>query len=70
MVPRSTGGEIEELLPTLRTWLRRVFTVLGGHAFAAGALTISVAVTDVREGDQLALVALAGNWLRRNGRHR
>lgn len=31
--------EMDELVPQLRTWLRRVFIVLGGHAFAAGGLT-------------------------------
>ncbi len=31
-----SNSEIEQALPQLRTWLRRVFTVPGGHALAAG----------------------------------
>ena len=53
------GGEIEQFLPQLRRWLRRVFIVLGGHALTVGGLTIFVAATGVREGDIAAVVALA-----------
>ena len=54
--------EIEQLLPPLRRWLRRVFVVLGGHALTAGGLTIFVAATGVRDGDgaAVAVLALAG----------
>lgn len=54
-----SSGEIEQLLPPLRSWLRRVFVVLGGHALTAGGLTIFVAAIRVREGDSAAVVALA-----------
>jgi len=54
-----SGGEIEQLLPQLRRWLRRVFVVLGGYALTAGGLTIFVAATRVRDGDRAAVVALA-----------
>jgi hypothetical protein len=29
-------GEIDQFVPQLRRWLRRVFMVLGGHAFTVG----------------------------------
>ena len=32
---------------------------LGGQAFAAGGLTVFVAVTDIRQGDKVAVIALA-----------
>jgi hypothetical protein len=35
-----SGGEIDEFVPQLRKWLRRVFMVLGGYAFTVGGLTI------------------------------
>jgi hypothetical protein len=35
-----TISEIDEFVPRLRPWLRRVFAVLGGHAIAAGSLTV------------------------------
>ena len=54
-----SGGEIDQFVPQLRSWLRRVFIVLGGHALTVGGLTIFVAATDVREGDIAAVVALA-----------
>ena len=54
-----SSSEIEELLPQLRPWLRRVFAVLGGHAIAAGGLTLFVALADVRGGGIAAIVALA-----------
>jgi hypothetical protein len=54
-----SSSEIEEFVPRLGPWLRRVFTVFGGHAFAAGSLTVFVAATDVRQGHPWAVVALA-----------
>ena len=54
-----SGGEIDQFVPQLRRWLRRVFIVLGGHALTVGGLTIFVAATAVREGDIAAVVALA-----------
>ena len=53
------SSEIDEFMPQLRRWLRRVFTVLGGHALAAGGLTVFVAATEVRDGHPAAVVALA-----------
>jgi len=54
-----SSSEIEQALPRLRRWLRRVFTVLGGHALAAGGLTVYVAATGVRDGRPAAVAALA-----------
>lgn len=54
-----SGGEIDQLIPQLRKWLRRVFIVLGGHALTVGGLTIFVAATAIREGDIAAVVVLA-----------
>jgi hypothetical protein len=54
-----SGGEIDEFVPQLRMWLRRVFVVLGGHALTVGILTIFVAATNVRDGDRAAVVVLA-----------
>ena len=54
-----SGGEIDEFVPRLRMWLRRVFVVLGGHALTVGGLTIFVAATGVRGGDMAAVVALS-----------
>ena len=54
-----SGGEIDQFVPQLRMWLRRVFVVLGGHALTVGGLTIFVAATGVRGGDRAAIVALA-----------
>lgn len=56
---RTSGEEIEQFLPQLRRWLRRVFVVLGGHSLTAGGLTIFIAATRVREGDSAAVVVLA-----------
>lgn len=46
--------EIDEFMPQLRRWLRRVFTGLGGHALAAGGLTVFVAATGVRDGQEFS----------------
>jgi hypothetical protein len=54
-----TAAQIEEAIPTLGRWLRRVFTVFGGHALTAGILTVYVAATGVRDGETVAVVALA-----------
>jgi hypothetical protein len=56
----ASGSSVDRTLPRLRTWLRRVFLVLGGHALAAGILTIFVAATAVRGGDPAAVLALTG----------
>jgi hypothetical protein len=57
LAARSTN-DVDQALPRLRTWLRRVFIVLGGHALAAGTLTIFVAATAVRDGDPAATAVL------------
>ncbi len=54
-----SGSEIDQFLPQLRAWLRRVFVVLGGHALTVGVLTIFVAATNIRDGDGAAVVVLA-----------
>lgn len=54
-----TIREIDEFMPQLRRWLRYVFVVLGGHAVAAGGLTVFVAATGVRDGNTGAVIALA-----------
>jgi hypothetical protein len=54
----QSNNEIEEKLPRLGAWLRHVFMVLGGHAVAAGGLTIFVAATAVGEMGIAAIVAL------------
>lgn len=54
-----TAGDIDELVPQMRRWLRRVFVALGGHAVAAGILTMYLAATAVRDGHASAVIALA-----------
>jgi hypothetical protein len=54
-----SSSEIDGFMPQLRRWLRRVFTVLGGHALAAGGLTVFVAATSVHEGHPAAVAVLA-----------
>ena len=49
--PRFMGTTLEQILatmPGLLVWLRRVFWVVGGYMFAAGLLTIHVAMTSFR----------------------
>ena len=50
--------EIAEFMPQLGVWLRRVFTVLGGHALAAGLLIMYVSAAGVRDGDSAAVAVL------------
>jgi hypothetical protein len=54
-----TISEINEFAPQLQRWLRHVFMAMGGHAVAAGVLTVYVAATGVRDGHTAAVVALA-----------
>lgn len=54
-----SDAEVDQQLPQLRTWLRLVFMVLGGHALAFGILTVYVAATGVREGRGSAVLAVA-----------
>ena len=56
---QQQARDIDTAVPRLRPWLRHVFVVLGGHALAAGLLTIFVAATAVRDGNQAAVAVLA-----------
>lgn len=58
----STVAQIEDLLPQLAPWLRRVFRVMGGFMIATGLLTVHVALTTYRVGRPTAalIVALSG----------
>lgn len=58
----STAEHIIGAVPTLTTWLRRVFWVLGGYIATTGVLVVYVASTGVRTGNAgaLAVLALAG----------
>ena len=44
----STVAQIQDILPRLAPWLRRVFGVLGGYMLATGLLTVHVAMTTFR----------------------
>jgi len=44
----TTVAQIQDLLPELAPWLRRVFGVLGGYMLATGLLTVYVAITTYR----------------------
>lgn len=62
---RYMGVSFEQLTaatPKLALWLNRVFTVLGGYAFASGILTIALAATSFRSRQWTAAigVCLAG----------
>ena len=49
--PRFMGTSLAQILettPGLLVWLRRVFWVMGGYMFAAGLLTVYVAMTSLR----------------------
>ena len=43
----SSAFQVEELLPRLASWLRNVFTVMGGFIAGCGVLTIYVSVRAV-----------------------
>ena len=44
----STLAQVQEALPGLLIWLRRVFWVMGGYIFATGLLTVYLALTAFR----------------------
>ena len=49
--PRVMGSslaQVQEALPGLSLWLRRVFWVMGGYIFATGLLTVYLALTAFR----------------------
>ena len=49
--PRFMGSslaQVQEALPGLSLWLRRVFWVMGGYIFATGLLTVYLALTAFR----------------------
>ena len=58
---RSMGTSltlIEATIPGLLVWLQRVFRVMGGFMFAAGVLTVYVAITGFREHARGAFLAV------------
>jgi hypothetical membrane protein len=60
--PRFMGTsmtQIQQSLPGLLIWLRRVFWVMGGYMFATGLLTIYVALTSFRAHVRGAAVVVA-----------
>ena len=59
----SSVVQIQELLPELAPWLRRVFGVLGGYMIATGLLTVHVAVTTFRLARPGATMAIAASGL-------
>ena len=58
----TTAERIAEAVPTLSTWLRLVFRVVGGYIATTGVLGVYIANTGVRAGSDgaLAVVAAAG----------
>jgi hypothetical protein len=54
----STVGHIVAAVPTLSSWLHRVFWVLGGYIATTGVLVVYVARTGVRTGSTGALAVL------------
>jgi len=58
----TTVAQIQDLLPELAPWLRRVFGVLGGYMLATGLLTVHVAITAFRSARPGAtmIVAVSG----------
>ncbi|GAB4577462.1 MAG: hypothetical protein Fur0022_01930 [Anaerolineales bacterium] len=60
--PRYMGtsfAELQATAPGLLIWLRRVFWVMGGYMFAAGLLTVYVALTSFRARAKGAAVIVA-----------
>jgi hypothetical protein len=55
----STVEHVDDALPALGTWLRRVFWVLGGYIATTGVLVVYIANTGVRTGSNGALVVVA-----------
>ena len=58
----STLAQVQEALPGLLAWLRRVFWVMGGYIFATGFLAGYLALTAFRSraGGAASVVAVAG----------
>ena len=44
----STLAQVQDALPGLSLWLRRVFWVMGGYIFTTGLLTVYLALTAFR----------------------
>lgn len=59
----STVAQIQDILPRLAPWLRRVFGVLGGYMLATGLLTVHVAMTTFRSGRRGATMIAAVSGL-------
>ncbi len=55
----TTQAQILATMPGLMVWLRRVFWVMGGYMFAAGLLTVYVALTSFRSRHRGAAVVAA-----------
>jgi hypothetical protein len=55
-------SDVQQNMPGLLIWLRRVFWVMGGYMFATGLLTVFVAVTTFRTRTRgvVVIVALSG----------
>jgi len=57
-----TREHLDQAVPTLARWLRRVFWVLGGYIATTGLLVMYLARTELRTGNPsaLAVLVLAG----------
>jgi RsiW-degrading membrane proteinase PrsW (M82 family) len=57
-----TREHIDEAVPALARWLRRVFWVLGGYIATTGLVVMYLARTELRTGNPsaLAILVLAG----------
>lgn len=56
---RSTAERIVGAAPTLTSWLRRVFWVLGGYIATTGILVVYIDSTGVRSGDPGAVAVVS-----------
>ena len=52
-------AQVQATIPGLPIWLVQVFRVMGGYMFAAGVLTIHVAMTDFRKRSRYAFLAVS-----------
>ncbi len=59
----STVAQIQDFLPQLAPWLRRVFGVLGGYMLATGLLTVHAAITTFRSARPGAMLIAAVSGL-------
>ena len=64
--PRFMGSslaQVQEALPGLSLWLRRVFWVMGGYIFTTGLLTVYLALTTFRSRARGAASVVAASGL-------